>query len=370
MKFTVLRDKLLPALTLAATAARNKSLPILRNVYLETSDGTILFAATDLDVAYEAHVPGRIEAPGKITVNAKDLLATIKAAPKGAIVEISVDEKEHVLIESGPLSRTLSGISTNEYPVLASAREVGNKASFRLNSSDLRDALLQVIPAVANDEGRPILTGMLFEFLDGQVRLVAADNYRLSTATIDLLPGSGTHEQPLVIPGTSLALLIKTLPKIADAITVTYSRLANLVWFERDGVLVGSRMIDGHFPNYQQIVPTSSSTWITVDKESLSAVAKAADKASANHTVNVSLSDEGVRIDAIDENEGQFRATVKSRALRGDEIRIAFNPRYLTDVNALPGDELALGLNGPLSPAIFRSDEGPYMVLMPVRISG
>lgn len=371
MKLRVIRENLLSALTLATAASGSKrSLPVLQNVYLATEDGTLTVAATDLELAYEARVSSSIAEPGKTTVNARDLLNAIKATTKSALIEISVDEKDRVLIQSGSLSQTLNGISAEEYPVLASRVTRKDEASFRVNSIALHGAVTQVLPAVAVDAARPILTGMLFEFGNGQLHLRAADNYRLAASTLDLIPGSGKHEDPLIVPGTSLALLLKTLPKTNEYVTVTYSRSANLVWFAREGVLVASRLIDGHFPNYQQIIPTTQSTWITVDKQSLTTMAKAASKASKTNAVRLSLSDDGIQIETPGNDDGKFSATIAARDLLGDDTLIAFNPRYLADLDVLSGDTLALGLSGPLTPATFRSDTGPFVVLMPIRLSG
>ena len=221
------------------------------------------------------------------------------------------------------------------------------------------------------DEARPILTGVLARFEGDQLTLAAADNYRIAVKTIPVL--DAVPETSVVIPARALNELSRVLADVEDPVEILLASGKNQILFHLDGIDLVSRLIDGQFPNYQQVVPTSHTTRAVLDREELlRAVRPAALIAheSANIVkLQVSADGEpGITVSAnaeVGDHVGQVEADVD-----GDGTTIAFNARYLADVlTNVSADQFGLELNGPLSPGVFKpvGDERYVHVVMPVR---
>ena len=222
----------------------------------------------------------------------------------------------------------------------------------------LRRALAETAFAAASDEARPILTGVLARFEGDQLTLAAADNYRIAVKTIAIL--DPVPETSVVVPARALNELARILADVDDPVEVVLAAGKNQILFHLDGIDLVSRLIDGQFPNYQQVVPTSHTTRAVLDREELlRAVRPAALIAheSANIVkLQVSADGEpGITVSAnaeVGDHVGQVEATVE-----GDGTTIAFNARYLADVlTNVAADQFALELNGPLSPGRLQAD--------------
>jgi DNA polymerase-3 subunit beta len=223
--------------------------------------------------------------------------------------------------------------------------------------------------AAASDEARPILTGVLARFEGDKLTLAAADNYRIAVRTIDIL--DPVEAASVVIPARALNELSRILADTDDPVELVLAQAKNQVLFHLEGVDIVSRLIDGQFPNYQQVLPAAHTTRAEIDREELLRAVRPAAliaSSSANIVKLAVSSDAGVVVTAtaeVGDYTGDVEATVE-----GDATTIAFNARYLNDVlSNVQADRFALELNGPLSPGVFRpvGDDDYVHVVMPVR---
>ena len=369
MKLSVMQENLARGLSVVSRAVSSRStLPVLANVLLKTEDAGLKLTATNLEIGITYWVPGKIETDGATTVPAKLLTDLVNSLPSGDRVDLELTAGESLHLTCGRFETHVKGIDADEFPAIQTA---GERPTTRIAQNILRRALSETAFAAASDEARPILTGVLAKFEGDQLTLAAADNYRIAVKTIPIL--DAVPETSVVIPARALNELARVLSDVDDPVDVILAAARNQVLFHLDGVDLVSRLIDGQFPNYQQVVPTSHTTRAILDREELlRAVRPAALIAheSAN-IVKLQISgdgESGITVSAnaeVGDHVGQVEAAVE-----GDGTTIAFNARYLADVlTNVDAEQFALELNGPLSPGVFKpvGDDHYVHVVMPVR---
>jgi DNA polymerase-3 subunit beta len=350
-----------------AVSARS-TLPVLANVLLRTEDGGLKLTATNLEIGITYWVPGRIDNDGATTIPARLLTDLVGSLPAAERVDLELGDGETLHLRAGRVETHIKGIEADEFPSIAPA---GERPTTRIAQRALRRGLEETIFAAASDEARPILTGVLARFDGDRLTLAAADNYRIAVKTLTIEdPVSDTS---VVIPARALAEVVRILGDTDDLVEIVLATSRNQVVFHLEGIDIVSRLIDGQFPNYQQVLPAGHATRALVDRdELLRAVRPAALIASASANI-VKLSvgpdgEAGVAVTAtadVGDYEGHVEAEVE-----GDGTTIAFNARYLADVlGHVDTERFALEFNGPLSPGVFRPTESDdYVhVVMPVR---
>ncbi len=369
MKLSVMQENLARGLSVVSRAVSNRStLPVLANVLLKTEDAGLKLTATNLEIGITYWVPGKIETDGATTVPAKLLTDLVNSLPAGDRVDLALQAGDTLHLRCGRFETHVKGIDADEFPAIGAA---GERPTTRIAQNVLRRALAETAFAAASDEARPILTGVLARFEGDKLTLAAADNYRIAVKTIPIL--DAVPETSVVVPARALNELARILADVDDPVEVVLAAGKNQILFHLDGIDLVSRLIDGQFPNYQQVVPTSHTTRAVLDREELlRAVRPAALIAheSANIVkLQVSADGEpGVTVSAnaeVGDHVGQVEATVE-----GDGTTIAFNARYLADVlTNVTAEQFALELNGPLSPGVFKpiGDDQYIHVVMPVR---
>ena len=369
VKLSVMQENLARGLSVVSRAVSNRStLPVLANVLLKTEDAGLKLTATNLEIGITYWVPGKIEADGSTTVPAKLLTDLVNSLPSGDRVDLALQPGDTLHLKCGRFETHIKGIDADEFPAIGAA---GERPTTRVAQNVLRRALAETAFAAASDEARPILTGVLARFEGDQLTLAAADNYRIAVKTISIL--DAVPETSVVIPARALNELARILADVDDPVEIVLAAGKNQILFHLDGIDLVSRLIDGQFPNYQQVVPTSHTTRAVLDREELlRAVRPAALIAheSANIVkLQVSADGEpGITVSAnaeVGDHVGQVEAAVE-----GDGTTIAFNARYLADVlTNVAADQFALELNGPLSPGVFKplGDDHYIHVVMPVR---
>ncbi len=369
MKLSVMQENLARGLQVVSRAVSTRStLPVLANVLLKTEDAGLKLTATNLEIGITYWVPGKIDQDGATTVPARLLTDLVNSLPSSERVDLEVQAGDTLHIRCGRFETHVKGIDADEFPAIPTA---GERPTTRIPQRALRSALEQTTFAAASDEARPILTGVLARFEGDQLTLAAADNYRIAVKTIGVL--DPVEESSLVVPARSLNELGRVLADVEDPVEIVLSPARNQVLFHLEGIDLVSRLIDGQFPNYQQVIPTAHTTRAVVDRDEFhKAVRLAALIASSSANIvklQVGLDGEaGVTVSAnaeVGDNEGRVEAEVE-----GDGTTIAFNARYLTDVlQNVDAEQFALELNGPLSPGVFRpvGDDRYIHVVMPVR---
>ena len=369
MKLSVMQENLARGLQVVSRAVSARStLPVLNNVLLRTEDGGLKLTATNLEIGIIYWVPGKIETAGAMTVPARLLTDIINGLPANERVDLEQQAQETLHITAGRFETHVKGIDAEEFPAIPSA---GERPTTRIPQNILRHALEEVTFAAATDEARPILTGVLAKFEGNQLTLAAADNYRIAVKTIPVL--DAVEETSVVVPARSLHELSRVLADTDDPIDLVLSPSRNQILFHLEGVDLVSRLIDGQFPNYQQVIPKSYTTRATVDRDQLLKAVRLASLIASSSANIVKLhvgkdTETGVTVSAaadVGDNKSDVEAQVE-----GDGTTIAFNARYLIDVLANVGaDQFSIELNGPLSPGVFRPvEDGQYVhVVMPVK---
>jgi DNA polymerase III subunit beta len=369
VKLSVMQENLARGLSVVSRAVSSRStLPVLANVLLKTEDAGLKLTATNLEIGITYWVPGKIESDGATTVPARLLTDLVSSLPAGDRVDLELQSGDTLHLKSGRFETNIKGIDADEFPAIQTA---GERPTTRIAQNVLRRALAEVTFAAASDEARPILTGVLARFEGDQLTLAAADNYRIAVRTIPVL--DAVPETSVVIPARALNELARVLADVDDPVEVVLAGARNQVLFHLEGVDLVSRLIDGQFPNYQQVLPQSHNTRAVLDREELLRAVRPA-ALIAHESANIvklqigGNGDPGVTVSANAE-VGDHVGAVEA-AVEGDGTTIAFNARYLADVlTNVDADQFALELNGPLSPGVFKpvGDDQYVHVVMPVR---
>jgi DNA polymerase-3 subunit beta len=364
-----MQENLARGLSVVSRAVSTRStLPVLANVLLKTEDAGLKLTATNLEIGITYWVPGKIESDGATTVPAKLLTDYVNALQGGERVDLELTAGETLHLRAGRSESHLKGIDADEFPAIQTA---GERPTTRIAQNVLRQALEETAFAAASDEARPILTGVLARFEGSTLTLAAADNYRIAVKTIPIL--DAVAETSVVIPARALNELARILSDVDDPVDIVLAQARNQILFHLEGVDLVSRLIDGEFPNYQQVLPQSHTTRAVLDREELLRAVRPA-ALIAHESANIvklqidANGSAGITVSAnaeVGDHVGQVEAAVE-----GDGTTIAFNARYLADVlTNVDAEQFALELNGPLSPGVFRpiGDDQYVHVVMPVR---
>lgn len=362
MKFRCERDDLVEALGTAGRAVANRggALPVLSGVRMELTGSRLQLTGSDLDltISVTAEVGG--ETDGVAVVPAKIASDVVRSLDAGTVeVVIEGDEAQ---ISSGRFSSSIRLLPADEFPRLAAPAE----HAVTLDAADLATALSQVVPAASNDDARPILTGVLMAAEGSGLRLVATDSYRLAVRDLE---GSAVLDegQSVLVPSRALRELVRAL----GSGEVTLRLGEREATFEVGTMRLTTRLIEGEFPNYRGLIPSTYPNRMVVSREALGdAVRRVRLMAREATPVRLTMSDAGVELDAVTQDIGQASEAVDAR-FDGTELTVGFNPDYLLDgIEVAPGDEVALETTDANKPAVLRAiDREDFLyLLMPVRI--
>jgi DNA polymerase-3 subunit beta len=368
VKLSVMQENLARGLSVVSRAVSNRSLPVLTNVLLKTEDGGLKLTATNLEIGITYWVPGKIETDGATSVPARLLTDLVNSLPGGEPIVLELTDGETLHIQAGRFESNIKGIPAEDFPTVQTA---GERPITRVPQKILRQALDETAFAAASDEARPILTGVLARFEGDQLTLAAADNYRIAVKTITVL--DPVEETSVVIPARALTELSRILADVDDPVSIVLAHSRNQLLFHVEGIDLVTRLIDGQYPNYQSVLPATHATRAVLDREELlRAVRPAALIAheSAN-IVKLGVGLEGDPAITVSANAevGDHIGRVEA-AVEGDGTTIAFNARFLADdLTNVDAEQVALELNGPLSPGVFQPDgDDRYVhVVMPLR---
>ncbi len=364
MKFSCTKENLQTGLSFVSrVASRNLTLPILGNVLLRAESGVLTLSATNLEVGIVARVRGKTGQGGAITIQAR-LLSEFVGLLENDRIELEADGTT-LRVESEGSKTTIRGMSAEDFPIIPS---VAREQEQRLSAETLRTALAQVLFAAAQDTSRPEISGVFLNLSGKTLTLAATDSYRLAERTIKI--EKGTLERSTIIPARALAELVRTLPADGE-VGVAISESQAL--FISDSVELTTRLIEGQYPDYRQIIPKSSISEATVEVEPFVKLVRTASlfcKPGIND-VTLELQPETKTLQCsaanaeLGEHHGSVGATVK-----GERNTIVFNYRYLLEGLATIGSPaVVLGVTNSASPGVLRpTNDGDYLYLiMPIR---
>ena len=375
MKVTCLQENLIRGLQIAGRGVSTRTtLPILSNVLLRTEAGRLKLTATNLEVGINCWVAAKVEDEGSITVPAKLFTDFASALPPGPI-ELSLNVRtKTVHIKSGPFEANLKGLDAEEFPLIPGIPE---KATTRMSQSVLRRMVREVAFVAATDDSRPVLTGVLTTLDGDEMVMAAADPYRLSVRRGPLLSPVAERLEA-IIPAKSLFEVERVLEDVDDPVEIYVTPNKSQIIFHTEDVDLVSRIIEGQFPNYKQVIPSSSQTTVIVQRDELLKATRLASyfARDAANIVRFQIdptSDTPLVVSAtaaeVGDNTGRIEASVQ-----GQPTTIAFNSRFVQDaLMSLTAPEIKLELGGPLAPGVIKvtEDENAYLhVVMPLRIPG
>lgn len=373
MKVTCLQENLTRGLQVAGRGVSSRTtLPILGNVLLRTDSGRLKLTATNLEVGINCWVAAKVDDEGSITVPAKLFTDFVNSLPPGPI-ELSLNVRtKTVHIKSGPFEANLKGMDAEEFPIIPG---IPDKPTTRIAQNVLKRMVREVAFVAATDDSRPVLTGVLTTFEGDEILMAAADPYRLSVRRAALL-AKVPEKIEIIIPAKSLFEVERILEESDDPVEILITPNRSQVIFHTDEVDLVSRIIEGQFPNYKQVIPGASQTQVVVQRDELLKATRLASyfARDAANIVRFQIdpsSDAPLVISAtaaeIGDNTGRIEASVQ-----GQPATIAFNSRFVQDaLTSLSAPEVKLELGGPLAPGVIRvvGDEEAYLhVVMPLRI--
>jgi DNA polymerase III subunit beta len=375
LKVVCLQENLTRGLQIVGRAVSTRgTLPILSNVLLRTDGGRLKLTATNLEIGVNCWVPAKVEDEGAITVPAKLFTDFVNNLPAGNI-ELSLNVRTKTLhLKSGPHEANMKGLDAEEFPIIPAIPE---RPTTRIAQGTLRRMIREVAFVAATDDSRPVLTGVLTTIAGDMITLAAADPYRLSVRHGRVLDRVETAIE-VIVPARSYMELERVLGDVDDPLDVFITPNKSQVIFHTSEADIVSRIIEGQFPNYKQVIPSSSQTTVTVQRDELLKATRLASffARDAANIVRFQIdptSDTPLVVSAtaaeVGDNTGRIEATVVGQA-----TTIAFNSNFVqAALTSLTAPEVKLELGGPLAPGVIKiiGDEDAYLhVVMPLRIPG
>lgn len=349
-----------------AVSSRN-TLPILSNILLETGKDTLKFTATDLEVSINCSIPAEVSAQGSITVPAKKLLDIIREFPESDIT-FKVGDNNSVTLTCEKSVFKINGLPKDEYPVLPKPKK---DEGVNIPQNLFQDMIRKSIFSVSTDETRYVLNGVLLIIDADKMKMVATDGHRLSYIE-NTLDKKYTQKINHIIPAKALQELNKVLDSEGE---VNIQLNDNQIIFSMPHVILMSRLIDGQFPNYEQVIPKNTDKTITGHTEPFMAATRrvalmASDK---SNSVKYTFSKSNLLITANTPEVGEAQEDIEV-SNSGENITVAYNAKYILDVmKNLGTEQFDIELTTNLNPGIFKpKSEKPgvsYLcVIMPMRV--
>ncbi|SDC43596.1 MULTISPECIES: DNA polymerase III subunit beta [unclassified Candidatus Frackibacter] len=365
MQIKVNKKELYEGIQIVSKAVSSKStLPILSGILIKTVNDKLKLVGTDLEIGIECNVNAKIISNGSTVLPANYLTSIIRELPNQEL-ELKVNEENNAKIICDLSEFKINGFPADEFPLLP---EIESGTEYLLKQKNLKTMIDRIKFATSNDESRPFLTGGLLLVEDQLLKMVATDSYRLSYTELNL--DKELSDNKVIIPSKTLDELSKLLSSEEEK-EVQILTTDNQMLFDFSGITIISRLIEGNFPNYNQVIPNNFSTQVTVKRKDLLNATKRASlfvKDNSN-IIRTKFEDSRLIIESTSSKVGESYEELEIEQ-QGDNTEIAFNANYLMDVlKVIDSEEVLLELSGKLSPGVIKemkSDEYIY-VIMPVR---
>ena len=368
MRFTISREKLQEGLTaVAATVPAKTTLPVLANILIETTDKGIRLSGTDLDIAVSTEVSADIDAQGAITIPAKKLAEIAKELPPSPVKMAAVGE-QRVTLDCGRSHFKILGLPKDEFP---SFPAVKFKDSWRVRAGDLRKLIDHTAFAVSTEESRPILNGVLWELRAELMRMIATNGHRLAKMEVPIAT-AGAPSSDLIVPPKALDQIRRLFPEDEE---LEIARGDNHLGFRSPFTAVYTRLIEGPYPNYQQVIPKENDKYAIADKVGLVSALKRMSVIASDqtHRIRLSFNQALLRFSVQTPDLGEATDELPVR-YTGDPLDIGFNANYLLEIlRYIPTDEVKLTFKAPERAATLEpegwNDPASYLTLvMPLRL--
>ena len=347
------------------------TLPITQHILFEASENSIVLSATDAEtIAITYRITADVTEPGAITMPSRLLSDFVATLPHESIKLTLAERSRQVSLSCARNTASIGGLDPDDFPPIPPVDEA---ARIEIESDRLRKAITQTVFAAATEDSRPVLTGVHFAIVDREIRLAAADGFRLSVHTLALEQDS--DECAVIVPARSLGELGRLLQEVEGSVTLTFNAAGTQVEFDLGHAKLVAQLIQGTFPNYDQLIPKETTTRTEVTVQELARETRIASIFARDGSGSVRLigtpSSVGpgrlqinARAEEIGDNEGEIDAVID-----GEEAKIAFNGRYLMDVlQVIDSDRAIIETSSPSSPGVLRpvGDDTFVHVVMPM----
>ena len=363
MKFSISQSELLNALTIVQKGISTRStLPVLSGIFVQTVGDEVTFQTTDLELSVQYTAAALVEEPGSTVLPGKLIVDIVKNLSDAAVHIQAQDDGAVITCEASSFSiRCLNPLDFPAFPVVQPDQQIS--VPFEAFSSMAR----KVCRIVSKDESRAILTGVLISVEDQMLKMVATDSYRLAV-TEHPLEGQA-NEFSAVIAGSFVSDLAG-LPKTGD--NISFALAENQIIVSYAGTMFINRRIEGRYPNYKQLIPTSYDTRCIVSRSALSSAVKRAsllEKAGSQVRFSVNVPSQTIQL-TTSQDVGSTQEIVKAE-IEGSDVEIGFNSHYVNDgLVAMESSDVSFEIQGSLKPGIFKAmgEENYLYLVMPVRI--
>ena len=375
MKFKINKDHFSSGLQQVMNVVASRSAtPILNNVLIEAKDDHIALTTTNLDIGISCRIKSETQLTGAITLPVRKLATIVRELPMHDIL-VELGNSNQVKIKSGGSNFKMTGISAEEFPALPTFE---NNRAFELSQSAVVSMLKTVSYAQSTDENRYVLNGVYFNFSDEKLTLVATDGRRLAMTALNVKIAEDSTGD-LILPAKTVTELERLMGKgstvkiefnnrqVAFEITIDAKGDSGLI----DHMYLVSKVVEGNYPNYRQVIPKETEHRVKIERELLlDCVQRAAlvvtDK---SQKVKLRLSENLLEINASSQEYGESHESM-AIAYKGGEVNVAFNPQFLVEpLKALNKDEVYFEFKDELSPGLFRTLDNFLCVIMPLRLN-
>lgn len=365
MEINVTQENLSRALAAISRVANSKAgLPILGNILFRTEGSRLLVAATNLEIAATYYVGAKVTKQGDITLPARLISDLVSSLPKDVI---TISCKGLVAtIKSGKFSSIMTGVETSEFPELPSIDE-SEAVSYNIAIDEFKQAVGQVIIATSSDTARPVLTGVYWHSIDGKLYLTGTDGYRLAERRLV----DTKSEIDAVIPTTTLQEVLRVITDSTEQIDILFDD--SQVRFRVGEAEITSRLIEGKYPPYRQLIPEKSDIVIQVRADNLSQIVKVAGlfarQSGGGVTVTANAEENQIQVHSIASDAGENTSVADAKVTGSGDITL--NSRYITDaLNSLDGDVIEFRFGGKLLPCVLSvvsKDPNYIHIIMPLK---
>ena len=383
MKVSCLQEQLSKGLSIVSRAVSTKTtLPVLNNILIATENGEeggrLKLAATNLEISITIYVPAHVENAGEVTIPARLLSDFVSNIPKDSNVVLTLEEQTLTLnVHGGRFDANIKGIAAEDFPALPGVTNTINTVV--MDSNVLKDAIGQVVFAASGDETRPVLTGVFASFERDKVTLACADSFRLAVKTATLAAPADNNFS-VILPGRAMQELSHVLTDDDSKVEISVTTNKSQALFKTEAINFTSSLIEGNFPNYQQIIPKSYETRTVIATDQLLKAVKVASlfaRDNGNNIVRLSINPGEdttpgsltlmANASEVGDHRGEVDATVDGQA-----TQIAFNAKFMQDVlSVMETGQVALELQTSSNPGVFKpvgKDDYIY-VIMPMHLA-
>jgi DNA polymerase-3 subunit beta len=368
MKFTITREKLHEGLgAVAASVPSKTTLPVLANILVEASKDGLKLSGTDLDISVSTTIPASVDQEGATTLPARKLVEIVKELPNAAIRMTSSGE-QRASIECGKSKFKLLGLSRDEFPAFPTVKFEGG---WKVAAKDLQKLISHVAFAASTEESRPILNGVLWELRADRMRMVATNGHRLARMDVPT-SGQGGGQADLIIPPKALDQIRRLFGGDEE---IEIGKSDNHLGFRSTTTQIYTRLIEGPYPNYEQVIPRENDKSLTADKAALAAALRRMSIVASDQTHRIRMAFTNgackMSVQTPDLGEAQEELAV---AYEGDSLEIGFNAAYMLEIlKYMPTDEVRMTFKAPERAATCEpvgwDDPASFMTLvMPLRL--